>query len=106
MRDGCDPPMHLPANLLQGVFAIHCHVMHVCPFPRSLIEPKATDGKATDASGTDDGKLAINAIFIKDINENDTPQDQLESIFNQIYNNVIPGFAKNELQTPMLWDLN
>ncbi|KPV45125.1 hypothetical protein [Alicyclobacillus ferrooxydans] len=52
--------------------------------------------------------LAINSIFIQNINENYTPQDKLESMFNQVYNNVIPGFAKNQLQTPILqfWSLN
>lgn len=52
--------------------------------------------------------LEINNIFIKNINDNYTPQDKIDRMFNEIYNNVIPNYVKNQFALPILqfWNLN
>jgi len=41
--------------------------------------------------------LEIDDIFTHNINDNYTPPDKINSMFNQIYYKIIPGFVKNQL---------
>lgn len=45
--------------------------------------------------------LEINDIFINNINDTFTAPNQINSMFNQIYNKIIPGVVKNQL-SPIL----